>query len=152
MAATMARTLSTVLTAAPAEEGAGARLALGGAGGAAVVRVGGPATRLAAAPAAGGAGGFGAAAAGGTAADGGGAAAKGAGALAAGSVGSLIVAEDAPPPADGLGGQLMRTVSLRGCTLGASDGLGGTAPPGMFGLSAIATLQKLKFDGKAVKL
>ncbi len=43
-----------------------------------------------------------------------------------GSVGNLIVAA-------GLGGKLMRTVSFFGCTLAASDGLGGTAPGGGFG-------------------
>src|SRR5207245_9390045 len=43
-----------------------------------------------------------------------------------GSVGSLIVAA-------GLGGRLMRTVSFFGCTLAASDGLGGAAPGGGFG-------------------
>ena len=42
-----------------------------------------------------------------------------------GSVGNLIVAA-------GLGGRLMRTVSFFGCTLAASDGLGGTAPGGGF--------------------
>ncbi|MDB6026863.1 MAG: hypothetical protein JWM68_3086 [Verrucomicrobiales bacterium] len=141
-AAKIAKPLSMPLTAVPAAA-TGARLTggPGGAGGAAAVRAGGAATR---APDGGGAdgaeGGRGAlAAGGGTPMDGGGAAAKeGAGAVAAGKVGSLIVAEEAP--AVGFGGRLMRTVSLRGCTLGASDGLGGTAPPGMLGFSAIYLL------------
>ena len=50
-----------------------------------------------------------------------------------GKVGNLIVGA-----AEGLGGRLMRTVSFLGCTLEASGGLGGTAPPGKLGmLSAI---------------
>src|SRR4051794_30153604 len=121
--ATIAKALSNPLTVATPAAATGARLtgAPGGDGGTAEVREGGAATRAPEAAADGGAGGLGALAAeGGTAADGGGGAAAkdGAGAVAAGSVGSLMVAEDAP--AVGFGGRLMRTVSLRGCTLGAS--------------------------------
>ena len=47
----------------------------------------------------------------------------------AGSVGSLMVGDDA-----GLGGRLMRTVSFFGCTFEASGGLGGIPPPGVMGL------------------
>jgi hypothetical protein len=48
-------------------------------------------------------------------------------------VGNLIVGAEV-----GLGGKLMRTVSFFGCTLAASAGLGGIAPPGGVGiLSAI---------------
>lgn len=128
----------------------------GGAGATAAVREGGAATF--APELAGGAGGLGAlAAGGGTPTDGGGAAVnEGAGGVAAGKVGSLIVAEDALAPGapPGLGGKLIRTVSLRGWTLGASEGLGGTAPPGMLGVfSAIYfALEKLKFVLVSVKL
>src|SRR6266571_264063 len=55
-----------------------------------------------------------------------------------GSVGNLIVAA-------GLGGRLMRTVSFFGCTLAASDGLGGTAPGGGLGsFSAIILVHFLE--------
>src|SRR6266481_5051310 len=65
-----------------------------------------------------------------------------------GSVGNLIVAA-------GLGGRLMRTVSFFGCTLAASDGLGGNAPGGGFGsFSAITqfTALNLELSGAGVKL
>jgi hypothetical protein len=49
-------------------------------------------------------------------------------------VGNLIVGAEV-----GLGGKLMRTVSFLGCTLAASGGLGGSAPPGGVGVfSAIS--------------
>lgn len=52
-----------------------------------------------------------------------------AGALpAGGTLGNRIVGE-----AVGFGGKVMRTVSFFGWTL-ASAGLGGTAPPGVFGM------------------
>jgi hypothetical protein len=44
-------------------------------------------------------------------------------------VGNLIVGAEV-----GLGGKLMRTVSFFGCTLAASAGLGGNAPPGGLGV------------------
>ena len=61
----------------------------------------------------------------------------GGGAAAAGATdGSLTVGA-----AVGLGGKVMRTVSFLGWTLAASVGLGGTAPPGTFGVfSAITKL------------
>jgi hypothetical protein len=46
-----------------------------------------------------------------------------------GRVGNLMVGA-----AEGLGGKLMRTVSFLGWTFELSGGLGGTAPPGKFGL------------------
>jgi len=55
-----------------------------------------------------------------------------------GSVGNLIVGA-----ADGLGGKLMRTVSFLGWTLPVSF-LGGTAPPGVFGMFSAITLICLK--------
>ncbi len=66
------------------------------------------------------------------------------------NVGSLIVGAEV-----GLGGRLMRTVSFFGCTLDASAGLGGVAPPGDVGiLSAIFSLSSalnLKLPLLAVK-
>jgi hypothetical protein len=50
-----------------------------------------------------------------------------------GKVGNLIVAV-------GFGGKLMRTVSFLGCTLEASAGFGGTAPPGGFGLIGFSAI------------
>jgi len=66
----------------------------------------------------------------------------------AGNVGSLMVGE-----ALGLGGRLMRTVSFLGCTLAASAGLGGTAPPGVMGLlSAISLIDGAKLESRPVSV
>jgi len=57
-----------------------------------------------------------------------------------GRLGNLMVAV-------GFGGKLMRTVSFLGCTFAASAGLGGTGPPGRFGLlSGIKFIQWLKLE------
>jgi hypothetical protein len=50
-------------------------------------------------------------------------------------VGNLIVGAEV-----GLGGKLMRTVSFLGCTLAASAGFGGSAPPGGVGVFSAITL------------
>jgi hypothetical protein len=63
-----------------------------------------------------------------------------------GKVGNLIVGA-----AEGFGGRLMRTVSFLGWIFEVS-GLGGTAPPGTFGiLSAISLTAKLKSGHAPVK-
>jgi hypothetical protein len=129
-AAAIASPLSNPLNPAGAYIGRGA-----GAGAADATTLGWAATRVAAAED-GGTGGAGALdAAGAGAAE---AAATGAAALPAADdgggapgakVGNLIVGAEV-----GLGGKLMRTVSFLGCTLAASAGLGGIAPPGGVGV------------------
>lgn len=100
------------------------------------------ATRDAGAPDAGGTGARGALEAGAPATGAALAALLGGGAPA-GSVGNLIVGDDV-----GLGGKLMRTVSFLGCTLAASAGFGGSAPPGTLGvISAITVYCGLKLGG-----
>lgn len=120
--ATMASTLSSTLTWAPAEDGRPAATGRG----AAPLGVGAE-TFIPAPPlgGVGGAGAFAAGAAGAGAEAAGGAAAGGAALAAAGApagiAGNLMVGDAA-----GFGGREIRTVSFLGATLGASDGRGGT--------------------------
>jgi len=141
-AAAKASPLSTPLTAGASEvrearEAAGALVAAGRcAVGAAAIRVAGPLVEDAACTR-------------GPVGDDPGDAPTDEGAPPATTVGNLIVAEGAPPggnvgnlivgEAVGLGGKLMRTVSFFGCTLAASAGLGGTAPPGRLGIFSAIT-------------
>jgi hypothetical protein len=53
------------------------------------------------------------------------------------NVGNLIVGAEV-----GFGGKLIRTVSFLGCTLAASAGFGGNAPPGVVGVFSAITLRK----------
>lgn len=55
----------------------------------------------------------------------------------AGSVGNLIVGA-----AEGFGGKLMRTVSFLGWTFAPSGGFGGVAPPGRLGMFSAINLFK----------
>jgi hypothetical protein len=149
MAAPMASPLSTPLTwEAGVWRGAGAgaagRVVVAVATRAEVVAPGDEAGRGAAGARGGWTAGVAAADDGGGEAAAGAAAEEGGGGPPAGSVGNLIVGE-----ADGFGGRLMRTVSFFGCTFAGSDGLGGTAPDGRFGmLSAINRCQpKVRWCG-----
>lgn len=114
----MAKPLSAALRAGAAGRGRGAGMGRGAAAGAATAGRG----------AALGAGAAGAVLAG-AAVPATGAAGAGVAAATAAGEGILIVGA-----AVGLGGRLIRTVSFLGCTLADSEGLGGVAPAGTFGV------------------